>query len=118
MPTRIVEDSRALSELQLELIEDFVADYNAVDHFLRKALDLEDNVPFASLLKQYSQQNQGWRDADRLGTAAKLQNLILHSKSTPYSYPATPSSELAKNLKLCLNRLTNPAMVIPGFNVT
>jgi hypothetical protein len=80
MPTRIVEDSLALSELQLELIEDFVADYNAVDHFLRKALDLEDNVPFASLLKQYSQQNQGWRDADLLGTAGKLRNLILHSK--------------------------------------
>jgi predicted transcriptional regulator len=115
VPTKTIEDNFGLSEFQLQLIEDFVADYNCIDHFLRKALDLEDNVPFASLLKQYSQQNPGWRDADFLGIVAKVRNLILHGKTGPYGYPATPSPDLTNNLKACLSRLTNPALVIPRF---
>jgi len=115
MLTKAVDDSAALSQEQIESIEDFIADYNAVDRFLRKELELEDNVAFTTLLKQYSQQNPGWRDADFLGTAGKLRNLIVHSKTEPYRYAAVPSPELAKTLKACLNRLTNPDRVIPCF---
>jgi predicted transcriptional regulator len=113
MPTKTISDDSRLSDVQLHLIEDFVADYNCIDQFLRRALDLEDNVPFASLLQRYSRQNPRWRDADFLVTAAKLRNLISHSKTGPYGYPAVPSPELAKNLKECLTRLTKPLLVIP-----
>lgn len=42
MAIKFADDNLKLSELQLESIEHFVADYNAIDHFFRKALCLDE----------------------------------------------------------------------------
>ena len=115
MAIKFADDNLKLSEVQLESIEHFVADYNAIDHFFRKALCLDEQVPFARMVSQYSKQNTGWRDADLLKTIAKVRNVIVRGKTQPYCYPAVPSPELAQNLKACLKRLTNPALAIPVF---
>lgn len=108
-------DSANLSELQLDLIEHFVADYNAVDHFLRKALNCDDHVPFVRMVREYSEKNAAWRDADLLKTIAKVRNVVVHNKTEPFGYAALPSHQLAQKLKACLNSLISPPLVVPTF---
>jgi len=115
MPIKLIDDSLKLSEPELTLIEDFVADYNAVDRFLRDALGLDDQISFVRVVTQYSQRNKQWRDAELLKTIAKVRNVVVHSKTKPFRYLAVPSLELAQNLKASLNRLTNPPLAIPTF---
>lgn len=115
MPVKLIDDNSKLSEQQLTLIEDFIADYNSIDRFLREALALDDQISFARIVHQYSQQNKRWPDSDLLKTVAKVRNVIVHSKTRPYSYLAVPSPELAQSLKASLDRLTNPALALPTF---
>ena len=52
-PERIV-DHNGLSREQISLIQQFEADYNAVNRFLRVALDADDNVGFVKLVRRYA----------------------------------------------------------------
>jgi hypothetical protein len=47
-PERIV-DHNGLSREQINLIQQFEADFNVVDHFLRVALDREEHVGFMGI---------------------------------------------------------------------
>jgi predicted transcriptional regulator len=115
MTTKSIVDHAGLSNEQLDLIEQFEANYNATDHFLRKALGSEKQVPFAHLVTEYARRHRGWRDADLLRTIAEIRNAIVHSKTEPYHYFAVPTPTIAKNLKLCREGLINPVRVIPTF---
>jgi predicted transcriptional regulator len=115
MTSRINADRAGLSTEQLDLIEQFEADYNAVDQFLRNALGANKQVAFTQLVNEYSRKRAGWHDADLLRTIASVRNAIIHGKTEPYRYPAVPTRATAQSLRGCLDRLINPARAIPTF---
>lgn len=115
MTTKPIVDYAGLSKEQLDLIQQFDADYNVIDHFFRKALSTDLQVSFTYLVKEYARRHLGWHDADLLKTIADVRNAIVHSKTKAYRYVAVPTPHIAQNLRDCLDRLINPARVIPTF---
>jgi predicted transcriptional regulator len=113
--TKPIVDRAGLTEDQLDLIQQFEADYNAVDHFLRKGFSSDKQISFVHLVNEYSRRHAGWHDADLLKTIADVRNAIVHGKTEAYRYVAVPTPAIAQNLKACRDRLTNPARVIPKF---
>jgi predicted transcriptional regulator len=103
---------------QLDLIEEFQTDYNAVDRFLRSELQAAKQTSFTALVSEYSRKHSGWRDADLLRVIAEVRNAIVHARTEPYRYAAIPTSNLADQLKLCRERLVRPERVIPKFQKT
>src|SRR5436190_1149009 len=79
-----------LTKEQLELIERFQTDYNAVDQFFRKNLGADKLATFTSLVNQYERKHPGWRDAHVLKMVAEVRNLIVHCRTEPYGYGALP----------------------------
>ncbi len=108
-------DTAGLPKEQLDLIQQFEADYNAVDHFLRKSLGSDRQVSFRHLVAEYSRKHIGWRDADLLVTLAEVRNAIVHGKTEAYRYVAVPTSATVQDLKTCRKRLINPARAHPTF---
>jgi predicted transcriptional regulator len=115
VPTPENDDHKGLSKEQIDLIQQFEADYNTVDHSLRKALGTDKLVPFSQLLIRYSEKHVLWGDAEVLKTIAEIRNAIVHGKTEPYRYVAIPTPAIAEQLKRCRERLINPARAIPAF---
>jgi predicted transcriptional regulator len=113
--TRTGVERSGLTEEQFNLIQQFEADYNAIDQFLRKAFGVDKSLSFVHLLRQYSDKHPGWRDADLLKTIAEVRNTIIHGKVEPYQYVAVPTISTVQKLRACLDRLINHASVIPTF---
>jgi len=109
VPTQYIVDHKGLSKEQIDLIQQFEADYNAVDHSLRKALGSDKQVPFTHLVYRYSERHAHWGDAEVLRTIAEVRNAIVHGKTEPYRYVAIPTPAIAEQLKRCRERLINPA---------
>jgi len=116
-PERIV-DHNGLSREQINLIQQFEADFNVVDHFLRVALDSEDHVGFTKLVRRYSNEHVGWADAEFLTTIAKIRNLIVHERTHLHRHVVIPTLAIAEGLKHCKERLMNPARAVPTFQRT
>jgi predicted transcriptional regulator len=108
-------DHRGPSKEQIALIEQFEADYNTVDRFVRGALDADDHVGFAKLVRRYANEHVGWADAEFLTTIAKIRNLIVHYKTEPFRHVVIPTSAIAEELRKCKERLLNPARALPTF---
>ena len=107
-----------LSREQIRLVEQFEADYNAIDNFLRKSLGTDRQVSFTHLVNQYSERHRGWGNGELLRTIADIRNAIVHGKTEPYRYVAIPTSTIAQQLSNCRDRLLNPARAIPKFQHT
>lgn len=115
MPTSENDNRGGLSKEQIDLIQQFEADYNAVDHSLRDALGADEQVSFSQLLIRYAKEHARWRDAEVLKTIAGIRNAIVHGKTKPYRYVVIPTPAIAEELKRCRERLVNPALAIPTF---
>ena len=115
MTIKPVIDHAGLSKEQLDLIEHFEADYNAVDLFLRRHFGGEKQASFSHLVRQYSRKHAGWRDVELLLTIAEVRNAIVHGKTEAYRYVAVPAPAIIEQLAICLDRLTHPARAIPTF---
>ena len=113
--TKPIVDRAGLTEEQFDLIQQFEADYNAIDHFLRKASGADKQSSFVHLVNEYSRRHAGWRDADLLKTIAEVRNAIVHGKVEAYRYVAVPTPVITQKLKDCRDRLTNPSLAIPKF---
>ena len=113
-PEHIV-DCKGLTKEQGDLIEQFEADYNAVDRCLRGALDADDHVGFAKLVRRYANEHVGWADAEFLTTIAKIRNLIVHERTDLHRHVVIPTLAVAEGLKHCKERLMNPARAVPTF---
>jgi predicted transcriptional regulator len=115
MATKLNVDDAGLSQEQLDLIEHFEADYNAIDHFLRRALGNEKQTSFSHLVREFSRRHPGWRDGDLLSTVAEIRNAIVHGKTEAYRYVAVPAPAIIDQLRVCRDRLIHPARAIPTF---
>lgn len=110
-----IVDRAGLTEDQLDLIQQFEADYNAVDYFLRKGSNSDKPSSFVHLVNEYSRSHAGWHDADLLKIVADVRNAIVHGKTEAYRYLAVPTPAIAQNLRACRERLINPVRAIPKF---
>jgi len=115
MTTKPIHHHWKVSKEQLDLIEEFEAAYNTVDHFLRKSLCVDKQVSFTHLVNEYSRKHTGWYDAELLRTIGEVRNAIVHTKTKPYRYVAIPIPEFAQSLNACRDRLVKPALAIPKF---
>ena len=115
MTTKTAAKNTDLPKEQIDLIERFEADYNAIDRFLRKTVGGEKQLSFMYLVNEYSRKHTGWRDTDLLRAIGEVRNAIVHSKTEPYRYLAVPTPAVARDLRVCRDRLINPARVIPTF---
>jgi len=113
--TKPIVTDAGLPKEQLDLIQQFEADYNAIDNLLRKAMGGDRQVSFTHLVNAYARKHPTWRDSDLLRVIADVRNAIVHSKTEPYRYVAVPTPALAQNLRVCRDRLTNPARAMPTF---
>ena len=111
-------DCKGLTKEQRDLIEQFEADYNAVDRFLRAALDADHQVGFAKLVRRYANEHVGWAEAEFLTTIAKIRNLIVHERTDPHRHVVIPTLAVAEGLKQCKERLINPPRAVPIFKRT
>jgi len=105
-----------LSQDQMNLIEEFVAAYNEIDQYLRKALKREQSVPYSALLNEYVQSHSFLRNTvDYLRMIGDLRNCIIHGKVKPYDYLAIPTRMMVDRLTTILERIKNPERVVPRF---
>jgi predicted transcriptional regulator len=104
-----------LSKEQLDLIEGFQTNYNAVDRFLRSQLQATNQTSFTALVNEYSRKHPGWRDSELLRLIAEVRNAIVHGRTEPYRYVAIPTPNLARELEVCRDRLIRPELAIPKF---
>jgi hypothetical protein len=102
-----IVDHKGLSKGQVDLIEQFEADFNGVDHFLRKDLGRDRQVSFTRVVYEYSERHALWRDAEVLRTIAEIRNAIVHGKTEPYRYVAIPTPAIAEQLRKCREGLIN-----------
>ena len=86
MTAKSLVDPEGLSKAQLDLIQQFEADYNAIDHFLRKSLGNDKQTPFRRLVDEYSKKFVFWTDAELLKTIGEVRNMMIHGKTEPYRY--------------------------------
>ena len=115
MREKQMNDPVAISKKQLDMIQQFEADYNAIDHFLRKALCIDKMTSVRYLLDEYTRKHPGWRDAEGLRTLAEVRNAIVHGKTEPYRYVAIPTPAIVQEMKRCRGRLMEPLRAIPTF---
>jgi predicted transcriptional regulator len=108
-------DRAGLSQEQVDLIEHFEADYNAIDGFLRRAVGSDKYTSFSSVVGEYARRHAGWRDRDLLVTVAEIRNAIVHGKTEPYRYVAVPVPAILEQLRVCRDRLIHPKKVFPTF---
>lgn len=112
---KTITEISGLSQDQLDRIEQFEADYNAIDRFLRNELNCNSQVPFTALVTKYSEKHKGWHQDRLLRTIADLRNAMVHGKTEPYRYIAVPTPATVQDLHSCRTRLMKPECVIPVF---
>lgn len=115
MATNTASRNAGLSKDQLDVIEQFEADYNKIDRFLRHSLGSEASASFTHLVRVFAQRHAGWPDRELLGLVAEVRNAIVHGKLEAYRYVAIPAPAIMEQLRACRDRLMHPALAIPTF---
>ncbi len=75
-------DYGGLSKEQLDLIQQFEADYNAIDGIVRAALKRDKQASFVHLVNEYLRRHPMWNGAELLRTIAEIRNAIVHEKQS------------------------------------
>jgi len=105
-----------LSKEETNLIEEFEAIYNSIDHYLRTFLGKGKAEPFSLLISEYARGKKYWADtADYLRMIGDLRNCLIHEKTEPYQYLAVPAPMVVERLRTLLEELQHPVLVIPKF---
>ena len=109
-------DLKKLSKEEIDLIQQFEAHYNTIDHHLRKVVGKDKTIPFSVVVGDYGKYRKWWSDTEEfLRIVGNLRNCIIHEKTAPYQYLAIPTPLIVEHLKSILDQLTHPVLVIPKF---
>jgi predicted transcriptional regulator len=109
------ENKRALSQDQLDLIERFITAYNAIDHYLREQLEVENFVSFSSLVRDYGRRHPRWEAQDDLRMMSDLRNAMVHQRTEAYEYLSVPIPSVVEEIERIREQLTKPERVYPKF---
>lgn len=76
-----------LTPEQMDLVERYVAAYNAVDKELRRRMRTKDEADFSAVVRAYADKHPAWTgDAQRLLALGRLRNLLVHEHTKPRKY--------------------------------
>jgi predicted transcriptional regulator len=104
-----------MSPHELNLIERFIAAYNALDSFLQSTLGAGSHQSFRSLVDAYAKRHSWWGDAEALRAFANLRNILVHERTTPYEYICAPSLATVERIETIRDRLLHPEKALPRF---
>ncbi|MBV9467675.1 MAG: hypothetical protein JOZ57_00345, partial [Abitibacteriaceae bacterium] len=99
----------------VDLIERFIAAFNAIDQHLQRILGEDGKSSFRNLVDVYAHQHKWWRDGERLRTYTQLRNVLVHEKTAPYTYVCVPTVATVADLEAIRDRFIHPTKVIPMF---
>lgn len=108
-----VESMSGLSERDQNLIERFVATYNAVDQELRRRTHSDEYAGFSKVVQLYAESQPRWPYSQRLRHFGDLRNFIAHSSTKPYERLAIPTAQVVKEIEEILASFSE--RVIPQF---
>ena len=101
-----------MTEHDLDLIERFIAAYNALDAHLQSTLATgSGHQSFRSLVDTFAKRNAWFRDADALRTYAQVRNVLVHEKTEAYEYVCVPSQRVVERIEAIRDRLLHPQTV-------
>ena len=103
-----------ISQPELLRIERFIAAYNAIDDYLQAQLPHPQS--FRGAVDWCASRHPWWRDAENLRLFATLRNFLVHEKTRPFDYPATPSQGAVEEIEAIRARLTSPATLGEKFS--
>src|SRR3972149_5078464 len=104
-----------ISQTEQDRIERFLTAFNCIKKHLQEELNQGPKVDMRELVKHYSAQHTGWRDADILCPLGTLRNLLVHERYGPHKYFAVPTEETVLTIEQIRDRLLRPERVIPRF---
>lgn len=104
-----------LTEEQLDLIDRFVAAYNAIDDYLREKLYHEKSTPFSQLVRGYAALNPRWGEQDFLLKIGDLRNVVVHQRGRSNEYLSVPMLSVVENLERIRNQFKAPKRLFPKF---
>jgi predicted transcriptional regulator len=105
----------SLAKEQLDLIERFKDTYNDIDRYLRKFLQMDKNVSFIRLVKDYAAHYPRWRYQEPLSLLSDLRNMLVHLPEKEYAYISIPTEIAIETLKSIRDSLLVPDLVLPKF---
>jgi predicted transcriptional regulator len=105
-----------ITEAQRELVQSFLATYNALDAEFRNKLALGREVSFSRVLSDFSVKHPRRLDFEFVRTANELRNLLVHEPKRPYDYVAIPTATMVTKLKNVCDQILNPERVWPKFS--
>ena len=109
-------DIKKPSKEEIDLIQQFEAHYNAIDHHLRKVTGRDKTIPFSVVVGDCGKYRKWWSDTEEfLKIVGNLRNCIIHEKTAPYQYLAIPTPLVVERLKSILDQLIHPVLVIQKF---
>jgi CBS domain-containing protein len=106
-------EETAVSSLELERIERFIAAYNRIDDVLQREMGAPQT--FRSAVDGFAKRYPWWRDAEALRVFAALRNFLVHEKVLPFDYPCVPGEAATREIEAIGARLTNPITIGEKF---
>jgi predicted transcriptional regulator len=100
---------------QRALVDRFIAAYNAIDHALRRMLDLPNEVGFSRAVRMQMEQKPTWKDGQALLRYAELRNVLVHEPQVPNGYLSIPVASVVADIEAIRDRLLNPQRVYPAY---
>ena len=98
-----------MSSSEIDLVERFIAAFNAIDFHLQGELGADSRASFRTLVDSYARRHRWWRDAPALAMLAGLRNILVHDKIEPYQYPCVPTLATVAHIEEIRDRLVHPA---------
>lgn len=94
----------------LDLIERFIAAYNALDAHLQSTLapSGSGHQSFRGLVDHFAKRNAWFRDAEALRTYAQVRNVLVHEKVEAYEYVCVPTPAVVERIEAIRDRLLHP----------
>ncbi len=104
-----------ISKEQLDLIERFIAAFNAIERFLKRDLEVKKHQPFVIMLDLYAVRHPRWTDKEKLRQYAELRNALAHGRTKPHEYLFAPLPSVVDSIEDIREQLLDPPRVIPRF---
>jgi predicted transcriptional regulator len=104
-----------LTKDQLDLIRRFKDAYNDIDRYLRKFLQVDNEVPFSRLVRDYATRYPRWRCQGSLLMLSDLRNVLVHLPEKEYAYISIPTNIAIETIENIRNSFLSPELVYPRF---
>lgn len=96
-------------------IDAFLTTFNRLHKVICKELQVDDQKPFATVVKSFEKLHPQWPHADDLLVLARLRNLLAHEYVLQNESITHPSQWSIRTLHIAIESVENPIRVTPRF---